>query len=189
MHVLFFMANYLQQYNFTGVSVRTISRIRKESSESEGSSLSTPRKSRPRPKLNVDDFDRRVIRDTIADFYLYEKRVPTGPSLLAAIREKIPFPWKVGTLYKLLHDMGFKWKRCATKRKVLIERPAIVAWRAKYLRAVKHYRSQNKVFVYLDETWIDNNLTFKKCWQREDVQSKVFNNYLEFYKIPSKLTL
>ncbi|KAG8321415.1 hypothetical protein J6590_046591 [Homalodisca vitripennis] len=60
--------------------------------------------------------------------------------------------------------MGFKWKRCGKIRKVLIEWPDIVNWRARYLREIQKCRHEGKVIVYLDETWVDNNLTFGKCW-------------------------
>jgi hypothetical protein len=40
-------------------------------------------------KAIVDNFDRRVIRDTIQDFYVRQKTVPTCTKLLPALREKI----------------------------------------------------------------------------------------------------
>lgn len=30
-------------------------------------------------------------------------------------------------------------------------------------------RDQKKKIFYLDETWLDSNLTFQKCWQSVDV--------------------
>ncbi|XP_054265845.1 uncharacterized protein LOC128988514 [Macrosteles quadrilineatus] len=65
--------------------------------------------------------------------------------------------------------MGFKWKKCGSKRKCLIERPDIVNWRFKYLRGIRKLREQKRKIFYLDETWIDSNLTFQKCWQSVDV--------------------
>lgn len=150
----------------------SIKRIRKESNEAGESSLSTPGKERHRDKFEVDDFDRRVIRETISDFYLVQKKVPSVPKLLLAIRERIDFPLQQTTLRSLLHEMGFQWKRCQSRRKILIEKPNIVAWRAKYLRAIKKYRGDNKEIVYIDESWVDNNLTFKKCWQSKEIEGK-----------------
>lgn len=37
------------------------------------------------------------------------------------------------------------------------------------MRAIRKFRSENKNIVYLDETWIDNDMTFKKCWQDNEV--------------------
>ncbi|XP_054281395.1 uncharacterized protein LOC128999064 [Macrosteles quadrilineatus] len=65
--------------------------------------------------------------------------------------------------------MGFKWKKCGSKRKCLIERLDIVNWRFKYLREIRKLREQKRKIFYLDETWMDSNLTFQKCWQSVDV--------------------
>jgi hypothetical protein len=63
--------------------------------------------------------------------------------------------------------MGFKWKKCQSFRKVLVEIPHIVDWRCRYLRTIRRYRAENRPIIYIDESWIDNNLTFNKCWQSE----------------------
>lgn len=168
----------LRAANYAGVSIRSISTIRKEGISAGESLLNTPGKKRPRPedkKFHCDDFDRRVIRDIIRDFYLVQKKVPTAPKLLTVIQERINFPWKVHSLRRLLHEMGFKWKRCGSNRKILIERPNIVNWRWKYLRNIRNIRSENRNIVYIDESWVDNNLTFGKCWQSKTIQGIATN--------------
>jgi hypothetical protein len=64
--------------------------------------------------------------------------------------------------------MGFKWKRCGSRRKILIERENIVNWRCAYLQQIK-FRETDKPLLYLDETWVDANLMFRKCWQNKEV--------------------
>lgn len=158
--------------DYTGISERTISRIRKECKEAGDSNLSTPGKHRHRPStrnVEIDNFDLHVIRNTIHDFYIVQKQVPTCPKLLAAVKEKIDFPWGVDSLRKILKTMGFRWKKSQNKRKVLMERPDILNWRWRYLKSIRKAREEQKSIVYIDETWIDNNLTYKKCWQSEDV--------------------
>ena len=54
---------------------------------------------------------------------------------------------------------------------MLTERPHIVYW----LRSIKIYRSQGSDIIYMDETWVDNNLTFGKCWQSDDILGVVTN--------------
>jgi hypothetical protein len=91
--------------------------------------LSTPGKTRKRPNARnaeVDDFDRRVIKDVIEDFYLRQKVVPTCKKFLPVLKKRINFNWKVTTLRGILKEMGFKWKRCGSRRKILIERENIV---------------------------------------------------------------
>ena len=165
--------------DYTGISERTINRIRKESSVSGEQKLSSPGKKRPRcmeKKLHFSEEYKTVIRDTINEFYLEKKIVPTAAKILHTIKEKIQFPWTKHTLYRLLNNMGFKYKKSNSNRKLIIERPNIVTWRTKYLRAVQHYRTQNRNIIYIDETWVDNSMCFSKCWQSEDTLGVLENN-------------
>lgn len=176
MHLL--KQSSLRVQSYTGVSLRTITNIRKEGAAAGESRLVTPGKKRPyseEKKFHMDEFDRRVVRDVINDFYLVRKQVPTVPKLLVAIRDKIDFPWKEETLRRLLHQMGFKWKRCNKLRKILIERPDIVNWRARYLREIQKFRHEKMNIFYIDETWVDNNLTFGKCWISNEVHGVLTN--------------
>ena len=155
--------------DYTGMSVSTIKRIRKENLQllPGTEKLSSPGKKRPRNTEKVfhcSEEDRTIIRNIIYEFYTEKKVVPTAVKLLGAIRERINFPWKIDMLYKLLKSMGFKYTKSNSIRKILIERPNIVKWRAMYLKAIKSYRTQNRNIIYMDETWIDNSLCFSKCW-------------------------
>ena len=115
----------------------------------------------------LDDFNERVIQNIIDEFYLVKKEVPTCDKLLSEIKKRINFPWKVHPLRRLLKRMGYKWKKCQNMRKILIERPDIFNWRCMYLRAIRRYRELNRPLIFIDETWVDNNLTVRKCWQSE----------------------
>lgn len=66
-------------------------------------------------------------------------------------------------------EMGFKWRKCGSKKKLLIERPDIENWRSQYLQEIRKQRRAYKKIFYLDKTWIDSNLTFQKCWQSPEV--------------------
>lgn len=72
--------------------------------------------------------------------------------------------------------MGFTWKKSNNVREVLIERRSIVAWKGKYLKAIKFYRNQNRNIVYIDETWVDNTLCFGKCWRSKEKLGVLKNN-------------
>ncbi|VVC96923.1 unnamed protein product [Leptidea sinapis] len=137
--------------------------------------LCTPsRKYRPcnkKKNLNVDDFDRSVIRRIIEEFYLTKKIAPTCIELLATIREKIEFPWGMTSLRKLLKEMGYKWLKCHNKRRILVERPAVVYARSIYLRKIRQYRQDDRNIFFLDETWVDKNFTFKKCGRNEMIDA------------------
>jgi hypothetical protein len=85
---------------YARLSCSAIKKIRQENKARKethpGNSLRSPGKKRRIIEHNVvyvDDFDKCVIRNTIQDFYVQEKRVPTIPKLLPVIKEKnIHFP-------------------------------------------------------------------------------------------------
>ena len=56
-----------------------------------------------------------------------------------------------------------------------MERPSVLHLRYKYIREIRRYRQEGRNIVYLDETWVDNDLTFKKCRQSETVSGVVSN--------------
>jgi hypothetical protein len=150
---------------YAGVSCSAIKKIRQENKARKethpGNSLRSPGKKRriiERNVVYVDDFDKCVIRNTIQDFYVQEKRVPTIPKLLPVIKEKIHFPWGPKSLGRVVKRMGFKWRKCQSKRKLLIERADIVAWRSKYLVKMRQYREEGRPVLCVDESWADSNL-------------------------------
>ncbi|XP_045770001.1 uncharacterized protein LOC123870678 [Maniola jurtina] len=152
---------------YTGISKRTMSRIKSESRSipPEEKLKSPKRRKKTGIKLCVDDFDRAVIHNTITEFYLQKKIVPTCNKLLVELRMRIPFPWGVRTLQRVLKKLGYRWRRRHNKRSVLIEKPDIVFKRYHYLKKIREFRENNRNIFYVDERWVDNNLTFKKCWQ------------------------
>ncbi|XP_065210548.1 uncharacterized protein LOC135838729 isoform X1 [Planococcus citri] len=162
------------------VSEKTVRRIKKEAQESTSSSsnetcampkkLSTPGKRRKRAESTslMDEFNFQVIRKTIQSFYFEDKpRVPSLRKLLPVLQENIKFPYKKETLRKILHKMGYQWKKCGARTKLLIEKPEIVQWRGKYIKQIREYRREGRPIFYIDETCINNNSTFKKSRQSE----------------------
>ncbi|KAJ4425607.1 hypothetical protein ANN_27803 [Periplaneta americana] len=118
-------------------------------------------------KVELDDFDRRVIGDTIREFYIVKKVVPTIPKMLPILQDKISWKWSMTSLRTVLRDMGFKWKKSQSKLVVFVERQDIVNWRVRYIRNITKLTLEGKEIFYLDETWVDNNLTLNRCWQKK----------------------
>jgi hypothetical protein len=48
------------------------------------------------------------------------------------------------------------------------DRADIVDWRSRYLLKMKYQDKGHPIF-YIDESWVDSNLTCRKCWQNEEV--------------------
>ncbi|CAC5387409.1 unnamed protein product [Mytilus coruscus] len=134
----------------TLVSKATIRRVRREKNE--------------KGRL----FHQKGRKQKIHEFYTVRRQLPTIDRLYESIKCDINFPGSKSLLLKIVKELGFKWKRSQTKRKVLIEKDAIVEKRIKYLHRIKDYREKDMNLVYIDETWIDTAYTAKKCWQHED---------------------
>jgi hypothetical protein len=80
------------------------------------------------------------------------------------------------SLERIVKSLGFKWRKCQLKRKILIERADTVDWRSRNLVKIKEYQDKGHPIFYIDKSWVDSNLTFHKCWQNEqvmDVQANV----------------
>lgn len=157
---------------FSGVSEKTVSRITQEGKTAASTSkkIVTPGKSRPHPKkINLDDFDLCAIRQKIHQFYIVKKELPTLNKLRVVLKEDIDFQGSITTLHRILHSIGFKYKRCQSKRKILMERHDITAWRGRYLQKMRKNRTVDKrPVVFLDETYIHNTYHAKSCWQNEE---------------------
>ena len=126
----------------TGVPLRTLQRL------SNGNSESKKIKSK-KAKLSIekfgklDDFDLVVIRRLIHQFYLRNES-PTLDKILKELKEKMDFPYGRSRLHKLLKKMGFSFK-FQGKERLIYERSDIIAWRERYLRAIKKFpRKQSR---------------------------------------------
>ncbi|RVE50547.1 hypothetical protein evm_004774 [Chilo suppressalis] len=156
----------------TGVSVKTVSRITKEGKTAMATSnkIVTPGKSRPQAKkIDLDDFDLCCIRQKIHFFYVVKKELPTVNKLRLELKRDINFQGSNTTLRRILKLLGFRFKRCQSKRKVLMERHDITAWRARYIERMRKNRLVDKrPVVYLDETYIHPTYHAKSCWQSKE---------------------
>ena len=79
-------------------------------------------------KHSLDDFDKCVIKWTVADMYSIRKIFPTLEKIRPELKETVNFTCSRPTLPRVMKDMGFQWKRCEPNRKFLIERYDIVYW-------------------------------------------------------------
>lgn len=156
----------------TGISQSSVKRILAEARShlAKGKlkfSTPTKKKSSNVTKIIVDDFTKCVIRRKIHDFYINRKTVPTLKKLNRLLKDEDILHCGREYLRKLLKSMGFKWKRCQSSRKILMEKPENVAWRARYLREIRQHRYNKRNIVYLDETYIHSTLSVPSCWQSE----------------------
>ena len=147
---------------------RTLQRLSNGNSESKKIKCKKAKLSREKFG-KLDDFDLGVIRRLIHQFYLRNES-PTLDKILKELKEKMDFPYGRSRLHKLLKKMGFSFK-FRGKERLIYERSDIIAWRERYLRAIKKFRENNpdKDIVYTDETWLNQGHQTKKEWV--DVES------------------
>ncbi|XP_077488018.1 uncharacterized protein LOC144098926 [Amblyomma americanum] len=157
----------------TGVSPRTVVSFKKEGLSG---GVKSPQK---RPKrmaisssrsVKYDSFTVNAIRLKLHRMYA-ERQIPTLDSILHEVNGDDDLPdMSKATLWRLLKEMGFKFEK-RKRTLALIERSDIVAWRRRYLRAIKAFRSQGRCIVYLDETWVNAGHTRQHVWKDSTVKS------------------
>jgi hypothetical protein len=153
----------------TGVSKSSITTIKKEMLNLQAgatTSHSTPKiyKTRLRPCTNLDDFDMCVVRRTIHQFYIHEKRVPTVKAVLMKLRETIGHKGQASSVLKILKALGFRWRKMRDNRRILIEKQYVRSARVAFLRAVTRFRRDGSAIVYSDETCIHSSHTTNTAW-------------------------
>lgn len=95
--------------------------------------------------------------------------MPTVNYLQQVLLEKINYQGSPTHLRRTLKQLGFRWKKTQTNRRILMERPDIIASMINYLRQVKRFREEGRTVVYTDETFIHSSHTTRLSWQSEDL--------------------
>lgn len=144
------------------VGMRTLNKVRKEYKD-EGKIESPLKRFKLdwRSVLNIDDFDTQAIRRTVYEFYS-RKELPTLDKLLVAVSDKGIFEGGRTSLWKLLKEMGFGYKKRDGKR-AIYEQSSVIETRQQYLRQIRKFRREGLPIVYLDETWLNAHHSVKVC--------------------------
>lgn len=154
----------------TGVCVRTVQDVKRQAALCHPYPITSPPK-RPRSTISgcMDKFDEDCIRREILAFY-ERGELPTLDSLLTKVRGCLNFRGCRATLWKIVREMGFRYRKVESGRRVLMERQDIVDHRNKYLREIERNRRSDrpKPEVYLDETWVNQRDSVDKCWTVKD---------------------
>lgn len=122
----------------------------------------SPVKTQPATVTNFDDFDKRVLRRTVLNFY-ERNEIPTLHKITEEMREKISYKGSVESIRRVLLQIGFKFSK-VDGRKFLMERQDVALARIKFLREMRQVKQSHETIVYLDETWVNQNYTVQKCW-------------------------
>ena len=74
------------------------------------------------------------------------------------------------TLFKLLHELGFEYKKAGNNRKVICERNDLVRARSEYLHKIREKRKDGYNIIYTDETWVNASHTSTYQWCTQDAR-------------------
>lgn len=173
----FFLQAQQRTSEACGIHIKSVKRITAEGSkallntESGEPSFTSPRKTFKRLKYatGIDDFDEDVVRRTVHEFY-DKGEFPTSLKILSNYQEKTGYKGSKTSMWRILKQMKFRYKKCNNGRKFLMERNDIVAMRVRFLRQMVNLRTNNddRPVVYLDETWVNQNHTRNHIWQDSD---------------------
>ena len=140
----------------TGISVRSVQRIRKQAKEGRLYSP-PPVRNRQSPVIDsIDDFGEGCMRREILSFY-ERGEIPTLSTLLEIVKEPpIDFQGGRSSLNRLIKKIGFRFMKVGGRRKILMEKEDIVASRCKFLRILNNIRNSSSPCseVYIDETLV-----------------------------------
>jgi transposase len=83
-----------------------------------------------------------------------------------------PWPWGRTSLWKILKRIGFEFSsRQKGYYARLRENPDNIALRGAYLTKLEEYKEQSRQIVYMDESWINKNITPKYVWHDNSLET------------------
>jgi hypothetical protein len=100
-------------------------------------SFTSPRKTYKRPTfaVEVDGFDADIVSRIIHDFY-DKREYHTTTNILAEYQKITEYKGSRTSMWRILKNLNFKYKKCNDVRRFFIERNDIVAMRVKFLRTI-----------------------------------------------------
>ncbi|XP_075742299.1 uncharacterized protein LOC142796043 [Rhipicephalus microplus] len=171
----------------TGISPHTVAKLKAERLRGP---LVSPKKLAREVKISSsrivkhDSLTIQAIRLKVHCMYA-KREIPTLHSVIRAVNEDDDLPnFPKTTFLRLMKDIGFTFAK-RKRNLALIERSDIIAWRRRYLRAIKKFRGQGSIFdyghaktqaaarciIYLDETCVNAGHMKEYVWQDTTVKS------------------
>ena len=149
-----------------GISDSALRRIIKNKDKDNESKPEIEKKSR---RSKFDEFEKDVIKRTVYSFFERNETL-TLKKLKCSLKEKHDIEISKFTLFKLLHELGFKYKKAGNNREVICERIDLVRARSEYLHKIREKRKDGYSIIYTDETWVNASHTSGYQWCTPDAR-------------------
>lgn len=106
------------------------------------------------------------------------------------LQNKEKYHGSVSSLLRLVKSLGFIYKK-EDNRRALMEKPVIADKRRRFLTSymANANLAERKPCIFLDETWIFSNGSFRKSWQDKNLKSvrkETGEGYRLIYKFNNK---
>lgn len=155
----------------TGLSLSTIRKIgEKDSDIKVNNSLQSPLKTKPvKPRADVNDHDKGMLRCIMHNFYLTHKMIPNLERIHGEFVESTGYTGSVTSMHRGLREIGFRWIKTTSNKKILMEKADVRLQRIRYLKTLQQYREENRTIVFMDETYLHPQQTSEKTWTGQRV--------------------
>lgn len=113
---------------------------------------------------NFKEIDTKLdaIRRKIYQFW-FNRELPTLDKVLTVVNEDKSLPnFSRTTLYRSIKYMDFEYVKRG-RSCVLMEKNETLIWRKRYLRNIQKYREEGRPIYYLDEMWVNSEVTSIQC--------------------------
>jgi transposase len=104
-----------------------LNRLQERVAEATGVGICTHRRiikfTSPKPKQSVDQYEEEIIRNNIYTYADIHKRRPTMKAVFEAVKDEegVNFTGKIRSFRRLVHKIGFRWKKTQDNRKTLVK--------------------------------------------------------------------
>lgn len=102
-----------------------------------------------------------------------DKLYPTLETVQEALKGDDRFPkMSIITLHYVLHQLNFRYiSKKEARNSMLVERPEIISYRAKFIKTIRRARDLGRQVYYLDESYVNCSHSPTKLWVDKTVQS------------------
>lgn len=141
----------------TGLSEQSVRRIVNEGKAmGDNVTFTAPvrRKQVRKKRIKIDEFTKGTVRRKVSEYYTLRNENPSIEKVRKVLADEGILKCGYTYMRLLLKELGFQYKYCENKKKVLIENRSIVQRRGKYIRDIRKYRAEGRPIFFKEEIFV-----------------------------------